>query len=111
MNLEDKGTNMEENEELTPDNKTKFIRRSRTADYRSSESRADDERSPIVFAHVSRFNIHESVRADKRYTFGYVPYTVNNEETHLPYDNAVDKGWEKASSSKYGLLRRIHNDD
>lgn len=113
MNLEDKGVPMEEvenNEDLTSEDSPKFSRRSRTADHRSARSRAGDERAPIVFAHVSQFNIDETTRADKRYKFGYVPYIVGNDEVHLPYDNAVRKGWEKAPASEYSQLRRIHDD-
>lgn len=82
------------------------IKRSRTS-YRSAESRVADERKPIVFAHVSEFNINPSILADTRYRFGFVPYMRRNNEIHTEYDRAVSMGWVKASKNEYAQAQRI----
>lgn len=89
----------------------KFSRRSRSADNRDSESRAGNERPPIVFGNVSRFNFDPSILADKRYEFGFTPYIVNNDQVMQNFDNAMYRGWECMEASEYPQAKRVYKHD
>ena len=101
-----------ENKPLMPeDSEPKYSRRSRSLDNRDSDDRAASERPPIVFGNQSRFNLPESVLADKRYEFGWTPYMLRNEEMHQKFDDSMAKGWECVEASEYPQLRRTYKYD
>ena len=101
-----------ENQTLAPEGaEPRQSRRSRSLDSRDSDNRASQERPPIVFGNISRYNLDPSILADKRYRFSWVPYMVNNEEIHQYYDNAVRRGWEAVEATDYSQARRVFKKD
>lgn len=78
--------------------------------HRDSESRAGNERPPIVWGMGSQFNYDQSVIDDIRYQFGWVPYIIANDEVSIPYDNAIKQYWEPTPASEYAQLKRHYKD-
>lgn len=102
---------MEDVEKIEDQSETNYSRRSRISDKRGTNCREATRRAPITFGNISQFNVVDSVLADRRYQFGWVPYIVNNQQVEIPYDNAVRDGWQCVESSEYHGLQRVYKHD
>lgn len=93
------------------DTDLKYSRRSRSKDSRDYDNRASKERPPIVFGHISKYNLDESILADTRYKFAFNAYMVRGEEIPQNFYTSQRNGWEPVEASEYPQARRIYKHD
>lgn len=91
---------------------TKPVRRSRSTDSRSFENRSANERAPLTYGLISRFNIQDKVNKkykDLGYDICWIAYSVNNGETRENFFRHMDMGYEPILSAEEPDICRNYN--
>lgn len=92
----------------------KTTRRSRSTDNREFESRAANQRTPIVYGTRSRFNFpEETIKRfkDMGYELNYVVISSGNQEQKENYYDALERGHEPLLASEDPSLARNYGMD
>jgi hypothetical protein len=101
-----------ENTNFQDPSEMKTVRRSRSTDNRSFETRSANERPPIAHANLSRFNVKESIRKkykDMGYSLCWIPYQSGGLELKESYFKALDRGYDPLMTSEEPDLCRNYN--
>lgn len=91
---------------------TKTVRRSRSTDSRSFDSRSANERAPLNYGLISRFNIPEKINKkykDLGYDLCWITHSINNDDSRENFFRHMDMGYEPILSSEESGICRNYN--
>lgn len=97
---------------MTEETKVESRRRPRSLDSREFETRKSQERAPMAYQNISKYNLPEYIcKNDPDHEYGWIVYMSSNHDANDNYYDARERGWDPVLASMHPELSRIYSMD